>query len=199
MNTIDTTTLIECFNRWAPSWDADMVRNEEILATILDNANVCAGKSVLDVATGTGVLIPDYLARGVASVTAVDISDEMIRIAKSKFQGDHLQILCCDVFDLPTDVQYDCIVVYNAFPHFPDPAALITHLARLLKAGGTLTVAHGMSRDALVAHHSGAAKQISIELLHENALAELMSRHLTVTAKISDHRMYQVCGQKQES
>ena len=197
MNTIDTNQLIDCFNRWAPSWDADMVRNEEILATILDNAQVCAGKSVLDVATGTGVLIPDYLARGAASVTAVDISDEMIKIAKSKFQGDHLQILCCDVFDLPTDVQYDCIVVYNAFPHFPDPAALISHLARLLKAGGTLTVAHGMSRQALVAHHSGAAKQISIELLHEDELAELMSRSLTVTTKISNDRMYQVCGHKQ--
>ena len=170
MNTIHTAELIDFFNRYAPSWDANMVRNEEILATILDNAHVSAGKSVLDVATGTGVLIPDYLARGAAWVTAVDISPEMIRIAKSKFQGDNLQIVCCDVFDLPTEVQYDCIVVYNAFPHFPDPAALISHLARLLKAGGTLTVAHGMSREALGVHHSGAAKQISIELLHEDAV-----------------------------
>ena len=197
MTPIQTAEIIHFFNRYAPSWDANMVRNEEILAIILENAGVSAGKSVLDVATGTGVLIPDYLARGSASVTAVDISDEMIRIAKSKFHADNLQILCCDVFDLPKEVQYDCIVVYNAFPHFPDPAALIDHLACLLKAGGILTVAHGMSRAALGAHHSGAAKQISLELLHEDALAELMSRHLTVTAKISDHRMYQVCGQKQ--
>ena len=196
---IETTKVIELFNRWAPDWDADMVRNEEIIRTILDNAHVSEGKTVLDVATGTGVLIPDYFARRVASVTAVDISDEMIRIAKSKFHADNLQIVCCDVFDLPTDVQYDCIVVYNAFPHFPDPAALIDHLARLLKAGGTLTVAHGMSREALVSHHSGAAKQISIELLHEDALAEMMSRHLTVITKISDHRMYQVCGRKHKS
>lgn len=193
---MDTKQIISFFNQYAPIWDANMVRNEEVLSTILDNAQVTAGKTVLDVATGTGVLIPDYLARGAASVTAVDISDEMIRIAKSKFQGDNLQILCCDVFDLPCDLQYDCIVVYNAFPHFPNPSALIAHLSRLLKAGGTLTIAHGMSRQSLVAHHSGAARSISIELLHEDELAELMSRYLSVTVKISNHQMYQVCGQK---
>ena len=193
---MDTKQIISFFNQYAPVWDANMVRNEEVLSTILDNAQVTAGKTVLDVATGTGVLIPDYLARGAASVTAVDISDEMIRIAKSKFQRDNLEFFCCDVFDLPCDLQYDCIVVYNAFPHFPDPSALIAHLTRLLKAGGTLTIAHGMSRQALAAHHSGAARAVSVELLHEDELAELMSPHLTVTVKISDHRMYQVCGQK---
>ena len=195
-NLMDTKQIISFFNQYAPVWDANMVRNEEVLSTILDNAQVTAGKTVLDVATGTGVLIPDYLARGAASVTAVDISDEMIRIAKSKFQRDNLEFFCCDVFDLPCDLQYDCIVVYNAFPHFPDPSALIAHLTRLLKAGGTLTIAHGMSRQALAAHHSGAARAVSVELLHEDELAELMSPHLTVTVKISDHRMYQVCGQK---
>lgn len=194
---IETTKVIELFNRWAPDWDADMVRNEEIIRTILDNAHVSEGKTVLDVATGTGVLIPDYFARRVASVTAVDISDEMIRIARSKFHENNLHLFCCDVFDLPEAKQYDCIVVYNAFPHFPDPAKLIAYLTRLLKAGGTLTVAHGMPRAALVAHHSGAAKQISIELLHEDDLAELMAEGLTVCTKISDDRMYQVCGRKE--
>ena len=193
---IDTNKLIECFNRWAPSWDADMVRNEEILATILDNAQVCAGKSVLDVATGTGVLIPDYLARGAASVTAVDISDEMIKIAKSKFQGDQLQILCCDVFDLPTDVQYECIVVYNAFPHFPEPEKLIERLAALLKPDGILTVAHGMSRAQIDHHHEGGASKVSVGLMHEDDLAAIFEKHLTVTVKISDEKMYQVCGKK---
>ena len=74
---IRTNDVIEFFDRLAPGWDADMVRREDVIAKILDNAEVSAGKSVLDVACGTGVLIPDYLARGVSGVTAIDIAPSM--------------------------------------------------------------------------------------------------------------------------
>ena len=77
--------VIAFFDRCAPEWDADMIRNEPVIQTILDNAGVCAGIDVLDVACGTGVLIPDYLKRSVRSVTGIDISPEMIRIAEKKF------------------------------------------------------------------------------------------------------------------
>lgn len=193
---IDKKQIIDFFNRCAPFWDANTVKNSEIIRTILDGADVGPGKTVLDVATGTGVLIPDYLSRGVSSVTAVDFSDEMIKIAKSKFPQNNVHILCCDVFDLPLSKQYDCIVVYNAFPHFPDPKALIAHLSALLKPGGTLTIAHGMSRKQLRAHHSGSAKQVSIELLHEDELANILSEWLQVTVKCSNSSMYQVSGRK---
>ena len=64
--------VIAFFDRCAPEWDADMIRNEPVIQTILDNAGVCAGIDVLDVACGTGVLIPDYLKRSVRSVTGND-------------------------------------------------------------------------------------------------------------------------------
>ena len=64
---IETKEVIKFFDRLAPGWDADMVRNDAIIGTILDNAGVTEGKVVLDVACGTGVLIPDYLKRRVAS------------------------------------------------------------------------------------------------------------------------------------
>ena len=77
--------VIEFFDRLAGQWDKDMVRNENIICQILDNAKVSEGKDILDVACGTGVLIPDYLARNVKTVTAIDISPEMVKIAKKKF------------------------------------------------------------------------------------------------------------------
>ena len=61
--------VIRFFDRLAPQWDADMVRNETVIAKILDGAGIRSGIHVLDVACGTGVMIPDYLSRGVASVT----------------------------------------------------------------------------------------------------------------------------------
>ena len=186
--------VIAFFDRLAPGWDDDMIRHEDIIQQILDHAGITAGKDVLDVACGTGVLFPDYLKRQVASLTAIDISPEMARIAGNKFP--EVTVLCGDVETEAFDRKFDCIVVYNAFPHFPDPGKLIAVLSGLLKPGGTLTVAHGMSRAAIDRHHKGAASTVSMGLIHEDALAEIFSRHLTVTTKISDDRMYQVTGMK---
>ena len=60
---IETEEVIAFFNRLAPDWDAEMIRNDAVIDVILDNARVTGGKDVLDVACGTGVLIPDYLKR----------------------------------------------------------------------------------------------------------------------------------------
>ena len=186
--------VVAFFDRLAPQWDADMIRNDEIISTILDNANINAGVSVLDVACGTGVLIPDYLARNVAAVTGVDISPEMVKIAQSKFPQDNVKILCGDVETIPLEQKFDCIVVYNAFPHFPDPEHLIAVLSGMLKTGGTLTVAHGMSRAAIDHHHEGSASKVSVGLMSEDKLAAIFEKHLAVTVKISNDRMYQVAG-----
>ena len=193
---IDSKEVIAFFDRLAPDWDAEMIRSDEIIAAILDKAEVSAGKDVLDVATGTGVLIDDYLARGVASVTGIDISPNMARIAQGKYPQENVKILCGDVERTDFDRLFDCIVVYNAFPHFPDPARLIAHLASLLRPGGTLTVAHGMSREKIDAHHHGAASRVSNGLMPAEELSEIFAAHLTVTAVISDDRMYQIVGKK---
>ena len=192
---IETKDVIEFFDRLAPGWDADMVRNDAIIGTILDNAGITEGKDVLDVACGTGVLIPDYLKRKVASVTGIDISPKMAEIAKAKFPQPEVTILCGDVESTYFGKQFDCIVVYNAFPHFPDPERLIATLSGLLKPGGTLTVAHGMSREKIDAHHHGSAHHVSNGLMTAEDLASIFKESLTVTTMISNDRMYQVVGQ----
>lgn len=193
---IETKEVIEFFDRLAPGWDAEMIRNDAIISTILDKAGVQAGKDILDVACGTGVLIPDYLKRKVASVTGIDISPRMVEIAREKFPQPGVEILCGDVETTDFGKPFDCIVVYNAFPHFPDPERLIAKLASLLKSGGTLTVAHGMSREKIDAHHHGSASHVSNGLMMAEDLAKIFAKHLNVTWILSDERMYQVAGKK---
>lgn len=193
---IDKREVIAFFDRCAPAWDAGMVRHEPVIEAILDNAGVGSGMRVLDVACGTGVLFPDYLARG-ASVTGIDISPEMARIAAEKFAGEpRVQVLCGDVEEAVFSQPFDVVMVYNAFPHFPDPARLIARLGRLVKAGGRLSVAHGMSRAAIDSHHSGAAHRVSNGLMHEDALRALLAPYCDVDVCVSDARMYQVAGTK---
>ena len=191
---IKTQEVIEFFDRLAPDWDAEMIRSDEIISTILNNARVTEGKDILDVACGTGVLIPDYLRRNVASVTGIDISPKMAEIAREKFPQECVTILCGDVETTYIGKLFDCIVVYNAFPHFPDPERLIRMLAGLLKPGGTLTVAHGMSREKIDAHHHGPARHVSNGLMPADSLAMIFAKFLKVTTVLSDERMYQVTG-----
>lgn len=179
------------FDRCAPWWDEDMVRHEDIIAKILDNGGIRADMDVLDVACGTGVLFPDYLARGVASVTAIDLSPEMVKIARSKFP--QVKVICGDVEETGFDRLFDAVMVYNAFPHFPDPAHLIEVLAGLVKPGGRLSVAHSMSRAALRDHHKRAST-VSMELPEEHELAQLFAPWFDVDVILSDERMYQVSG-----
>lgn len=191
--------VIRFFDSRASRWDAELIKSDLIINTILDNAEVAAGQDVLDVACGTGVMFHYYLERGAASVTGIDISPEMVKIAAAKYDGiDNVQVVCGDVEEAVFDRKFDRIVVYNAFPHFPEPARLIATLCGMLKEGGRLTVAHGMSREAIDGHHTGSASKVSNGLMTANSLKQLFDPMLEVEIMISNSRMYQVSGVKRD-
>ena len=196
---MDKQDVIAFFDRCAPSWDAEMIKNDAIIGKILDNAEVGPGMEILDVACGTGVMFPYYLQRGAASVTGIDISPEMARIATEKFAGeDRVRVICGDVEEFSFDRKFDRIVVYNAFPHFPKPKRLIKLLSSLLKEDGRLTVAHGASREAIDGHHQGSASKVSNGLMTADSLKKLFDPHCEVEVMISNRFMYQVSGVKRD-
>ena len=185
--------IVEFFDRLAPDWDAQLVVDEDKIRRILDAAGVCPGAAVLDVACGTGVLFPFYAQRGVDRVMAVDISPEMARCAAAKAVPG-VEVVCGDVEALPPTPAYDCCVVYNAFPHFPDPERLVGSLVRWLRPGGRLTVAHGMGLQQLNAHHAGHAAGVSRGMLPAPELSALFSHFLQVDTVLSDEGIYIVSG-----
>ena len=65
--------IIAFFDRCAPTWDGELVRNEPVIAKILDNGGIRPGIDVLDVACGTGVLqIVELQAPGSKRMNARD-------------------------------------------------------------------------------------------------------------------------------
>lgn len=179
------------FDGCASEWDGDLIRNDEVIGTILDKSDVSQGTAVLDVACGTGVLFEDYLKRNTL-VTAIDISREMVKIAKSKYP--EIRIICGDAENYSFKEKFDVIMIYNAFPHFPNPESMIENLCLFLKKGGRLTVAHGMSKAQIDECHSGGASKISLPLPKAEKLACMMGSRLTVDTVISDEKMYMVSG-----
>ena len=185
--------VIDFFDRLAPVWDSTNIRNEEVIAEILFKGGIREGVRILDVACGTGVLFPDYKRIG-AVVTGIDISPEMVKIAKEKFP--EAEIICGDVLDVSISEKFDAVMIYNAFPHFAEPEKLIEKLSLLLKGSGRISIAHGISEKELAECHSGSAKNVSVPLVKKEVLAQMMEPYFDVDVLISDDRMYMVSGVK---
>lgn len=190
---MDREKIISFFDGCAKNWDAETIRNERVINIILDNAQVKENTRVLDVACGTGVLFPGYIKRG-AVVTGVDISPEMVKIAKKNFP--EIEVICEDVENLNFTEKFDVVMVYNAFPHFPYPERVIEKLSTILRDGGRLSVAHGMSREDLLKLHNERASEVSLELPEANELSKIFEPFFNTDIIISDSEMYQVSGTK---
>ena len=187
--------VIAFFDERAKQWDAYMIKDAAKIKQILDVAGVSEGCRVLDVATGTGVLIPDYLERKVGSVVAFDISPNMIAVAEEKFRDEaNVQFQCTDVEGLRWEEKFDCAVVFNAFPHFVDTKGLVEQMAKAIRPGGKLTIAHDRGIEQLSQHHSGAAKKIANRLISVEEMSELLAPYFHVTHSQSEEDIYIVSG-----
>lgn len=190
---MDKKQITAFFDAMAENWDENQERNENAISFILTKGGITNGVKVLDVACGTGILFPDYISRG-AKVTGIDISSEMLGIAKDKFPDTEL--ICADAETYVFDKKYDAVMIYNAFPHFPNPEKLISNLSKALDVNGRLTVAHGISEEELEKCHSGIAKDISLPLPSKEKLSLMMSELFKVDVMISDEEKYIVSGVK---
>ena len=100
-----------------------------------------SGAAVLDVGCGGG-LLSEALAKEGAKVTAIDLAPELVKVAKlhrleSKVEVDYrLQ----PVESLATEhaESFDAITCMEMLEHVPDPGAIISACAALLKPGGRL-------------------------------------------------------------
>ena len=191
---MDKETIRDFFNNFAPQWDYEPIAEKEIIDTVLDNGGIKENVDILDVACGTGVLFPYYLERKVKRITAVDLSPEMVKIAKSKFpQAD---VICGDAENFTFPHQFDAIMIYNAFPHFPEPEKVIENLSKHLKSGGKISIAHGLSKKELDEIHMKSAGKVSNILPECEELAEMLKPYFNVDIMISNDKMYQVSGIK---
>jgi len=105
----------------------------------IDRHAPLAGKRVLDVGCGGGILTEAMAQRG-ARVTGIDLSDKGLRVAKLHLQESGLSVTYekASVDDLAARQagEFDVVTCMELLEHVPEPAAMVAACARLVRPGG---------------------------------------------------------------
>jgi len=151
----------EFFDAHAASWEEHNYPPEirRQLPEMVRAFGLRPGSRILDVGTGTGVLIP-YLREAVGAdgqLLALDASAEMLRGAAGK-DGGRTLLLHAPAERIPLiDGYLDAIVCFSAFPHFSDKGQAAREFCRTLRPGCPALVAHLGTREEINAHHDRCA------------------------------------------
>lgn len=95
------------------------------------------GRSVLDVATGTGLVAEQLLRRGF-TVTGLDQSPDMLQEAHRRFAGQ-VTLVEAAAEELPfPDASFDHLTFTYLLRYVDDPAATVRELVRVVRPGGTV-------------------------------------------------------------
>ncbi|HVW65665.1 MAG TPA: bifunctional 2-polyprenyl-6-hydroxyphenol methylase/3-demethylubiquinol 3-O-methyltransferase UbiG [Nitrosospira sp.] len=105
----------------------------------IDKLAQLAGKTVLDVGCGGGILSESMARRG-AIVTGIDLGDKALKVAKLHLleSGTKVSYRKTAVEDIARDEphHYDVVTCMEMLEHVPNPASTVNACAQLVKPGG---------------------------------------------------------------
>ncbi len=95
------------------------------------------GGTVLDVATGTGLVAQALLDRG-HPVTGLDQSPDMLAVARTRFRN-RVELVEASATEIPfPDASFDHLTFTYLLRYVDDPGATLRELARVVRPGGTV-------------------------------------------------------------
>lgn len=148
------------FNKAAKDWDQRFYTLELIafLENLIPTFGLKPGQDILDVGTGTGLLIP-FLLQAIGSsgsITAIDYAEKMVQICRSKYahiKNVSIELQDVEELNLPTE-SFDAVTCFGLFPHLENKEQSLYHMNRVLKPGSKLIIAHALSSAEIQVHHS---------------------------------------------
>jgi ubiquinone/menaquinone biosynthesis C-methylase UbiE len=170
------------FDRHAFSWDKDLGgedrthRVEEVVAWFRLTQN----DSVLDVGTGTGILLP-FIREAIGAkgrLIAIDFSYKMLEKVKIRESAGEKFLINASVESMPFQSdQFDRVTCFSAFPHFPNKARALLEMVRVLRSRGRLLIAHLHSTEEINQFHQQVGGAVAHDLLpHPERIRGLMNK-----------------------
>jgi ubiquinone/menaquinone biosynthesis C-methylase UbiE len=189
----------EFFNDAAVTWDQRYCNKHltGFLSQLVPVFNLKRGQRILDVGTGTGILIP-FLLKAVGPtghVTAVDYAEKMAEICKSKYghlPNVDVAVQQVEKLDFPSEL-FDAVTCFGLFPHLENKEAALRQLNRVLKPGGKLIIAHALSSAEIKTHHRNAPVVAHDMLPNEQEMRRLLRPAGFTEIRITDKPGCYVC------
>jgi 2-polyprenyl-6-hydroxyphenyl methylase/3-demethylubiquinone-9 3-methyltransferase len=107
----------------------------------IDRHALLAGKDVLDVGCGGGILAEAMARRG-ARVTGIDLSEKALRVAELHLHESKLDIIyrkaMAEEFAAEHAGAFDVVTCMELLEHVPQPESMVAACARLARPGGTV-------------------------------------------------------------
>lgn len=169
------------FDKHAQRWDTLISKEnmEKIEKYIIPALELKEGGKVIDVGSGTGVLLPflkDIVgAKGV--VVALDYSQKMLDKAKEKY-GDVFCYICKNAeHTLLANNYFDAVVCFSVFPHFSNKLRALKEMHRIMKPGGRLIIAHADLRETINEYHKKVGAPVLNDHMPDNdAIEKLITK-----------------------
>lgn len=187
----------EFFEEHAYIWDEICTHDKQKLNIILDVLNLHEGDSVLDVGTGTGILIPHIIKRvsSKGKIVAVDYSENMIRRAREKYPSEeyaNVSFIVEDFFAFKHNYQFDAIMCYSCFPHIDNKKLFFQKSYDLLKEDGLVLIAHSESRAEINEMHTRKHSAICNDSLPSAEKIEYLAQtyDFNLQTRIDDNRLF---------
>jgi 2-polyprenyl-6-hydroxyphenyl methylase/3-demethylubiquinone-9 3-methyltransferase len=125
---------------WDPRGDMKPLHElNPLRLRFVDERAPLAGRQVLDVGCGGG-LLAEAMARAGAQVTALDLSTELLAVARLHAQQSGVVV---DYREVPVETlaadrpgSFATVTCMEMLEHVPDPASVVDSVARLLRPGG---------------------------------------------------------------
>lgn len=170
MTESNSQNLREEFNRWAAAGRGDGMEQDHlpIALPVISKMGLAARDNVLDVGCGSG-----WLTRRLAKivpegrVVGMDISDEMIRLARRESQAfDNVMFVTGEVEEIPWEDNFflHAISVESSY-YWPDPSAGVKELFRVLGPGGQALILINYYLDNPYCHQWGELLAVKTHLL----------------------------------
>jgi ubiquinone/menaquinone biosynthesis C-methylase UbiE len=161
--------LQEYFDQLAPTWDKELTQKRlKCLGNIVKELGIKPGYYVLDIGSGTGVLLPFLIAElgSEGKIVALDFSAEMLVQAQAKNFPPIVGFAQADVLAIPlADNSVNLAICNSAFPHFNDKVKALKEIARVLRNNGRVVICHTMSREMLNRLHQSIGGIVASDLL----------------------------------
>ncbi len=105
----------------------------------IDSIAPLAGKQVLDVGCGGGILAEGMAARG-AEVTGIDLGEKALSVARLHLHESGLnvnyQLISAEEMAETQPGRFDIVTCLEMLEHVPNPASIVASCAKLVKPGG---------------------------------------------------------------